>query len=176
MTTERVVTCAKGNVDAVIEVQLKATLKANYIAIIKSIQTASSAINIVTTGAAGGVANQVKGLTQAQVNQLPDAVNSAKRVIQALNATLVVTVTDLTPSYKDFIADEVESLKGVLEPFFTPLLTFVSAAKEAEATVALTVTGLSTAQAELSKACKNLVSFLGLPQLPILNGLRPIWN
>ena len=174
MKPDNAIASVKNNIDATLAVQLKATLEANYDAISKSIKDSSKAIALVTTGAVGGVGNQVKGLTQAQINQLVEAVNSANRILQAINATLAVTVTDLTPAFKEVIMEEIEAMKGVLDPFLTPLATFVDAARKAGATAGLTVTGLNTAETELLKTSKSLVAFLGLPPIPVLSGLRPL--
>lgn len=147
-------------------------MKANYEAIAKALKEAAEAIARVTTGAVGGIAASVKGLTQQQIDDLVEALKAANRVIAELEATLTITVTDLRPAIKDAIAGEIDAVEDAIAPFVTPLQAFVSAAKAASVVIGLTISGLTAAETEFTKVVARIVKNLGIPGLgQIIGGI-----
>lgn len=127
----------------------------------------------VTTGAAGGVAGQARGLTRAQVEQLVEAIRAAARIVNGLGITLTAYVTDLTPDVRDALDAEFQAVRNAIAPFVQPLLAFGAAVRRAQAGVGVVVTGLENALTEFGGIISRLITSIGLPGLDLstLNGL-----
>ncbi|KAM0283117.1 hypothetical protein ACHAQH_002597 [Verticillium albo-atrum] len=152
------VTEVKNNVEAQVEV----VLKANVQAIADALKKATDDIIKGSTGAGGAIGGDLKGLTQDQINQVRDIVAAGGRIVNSISATLALTATDLTPALKAAIKSEVKAVRDAIRPFVTPLATFGAAASAARASLAVGITGLSTALLELGGILARLIASIGL--------------
>ncbi|EEY18903.1 hypothetical protein D7B24_001436 [Verticillium nonalfalfae] len=162
----------KGNIQAIqdavaevknnVEAQVEVVLKTNIQGIADALKKATDDIVKGTTGAGGAIGGDLKDLTQAQINEVRDAIAAAQRILRDIGATVRLTATDLTPALKSAIQSEVDAVKAAIQPFVTPLTTFGEAAKAARASLAVGITGLSTVIAELGGILSRLIASIGL--------------
>ncbi|WZH44352.1 uncharacterized protein QYS62_005374 [Fusarium acuminatum] len=150
------------NVDAEVIIQLQALIKANYQAIGQALNTSTTNIVGVTTGAVGGVAGQAVGLTTQQIIQLTATIRRTIATLEDIGATITVTVTDLTPAVRATFQAEVDAVIQLINPFITPLLLFSAAVRSAAVTVTVVITGLDNAIANLIRTQNDLVASIGI--------------
>ncbi|KAM0332073.1 hypothetical protein ACHAQA_002342 [Verticillium albo-atrum] len=155
---ESAVAEVKNNVEAQVEV----VLKANIQAIADALKKATDDIVKGTTGAGGVIGGSLKDLTQDQINEVRATLAAAGRIVKSIGATIRLTATDLTPALKEVIEKEVDAVKAAIQPFVTPLTAFGEAAKAARAGLFVGITGLSTAVLELGGILSRLIASLGL--------------
>jgi hypothetical protein len=161
-TTDDAVDAIQDNVDAEVIIQLQALIKANYQAIGQALNTSTTNIVGVTTGAVGGVAGQAVGLTTQQIIQLTATIRRTIATLEDIGATITVTVTDLTPAVRATFQAEVDAVIQLINPFITPLLLFSAAVRSAAVTVTVVITGLDNAIANLIRTQNDLVASIGI--------------
>jgi hypothetical protein len=170
--SESAVASAEDNVSAEIE----ATITANLEAITEALEDAGAAITAATTGGLGGIITAASFLTNQQVQNLADAVETVSDIVDGIGATIEVTVTDLTPDLVDALQEEIDNVKAALSPFLGPLLRFISAVRFFSATAGVAITGLANAQRELIDLLQRLVTSIGLPGLNALLALAGLFS
>ncbi|KAM0346436.1 hypothetical protein ACHAPU_005500 [Fusarium lateritium] len=156
------VAAIKANTNAAVVVELQALIEANYQAIADALDTSTTNIVAVTTGAAGGVAAQAVGLTQQQIVELTLAIRSTITVLRQIGATVRVTITDLSPALRATFQAEVDAVIQTLGPFIRPLLLFAVAVRSATVGVSVVIVGLDNAIANLIQTQNSLVATIGI--------------
>jgi hypothetical protein len=150
----------KGSVDAnaAVVVQAQAVITANYKAIGKALNDATTAIASQTAGAVTALSGASLKLAQAEADALAKALNEAKDAISKIGATVTVTATDLTPAAKAFVAAEANNAIALVSPFATPLTALATTVGAASVGVGASVTGLTAASRGLVSAVNGLKS------------------
>jgi len=169
----KAIVAIRTNTEASIVVALQATIKSNFAAIAKAFQDATAGIVAATGGSLSAIINLATGLSQDQVNQLVEAINVVKRVLNNVRIIITLTVTNLGPDIVAFFNAEVTAVKNALGPFLQPLVTFLTAVRNLSASLTVTVQGLSAGLGDLTATIQNIGSSLGLSNLlaPILNSV-----
>ncbi|KAF5578986.1 hypothetical protein FPCIR_11346 [Fusarium pseudocircinatum] len=152
----------KNNVDAQVIVEAQALLKANYQAIAQGLTASTTTIVSVTTGAAGGVAAQAIGLTNQQIVTLTAAINLIIQIFENIEATVTITITDLTPALRATFQSEINAVKAAINPFLSPVLLFAAAVRAANVGGSATITGLDNAIVNLIRLQSELVASIGI--------------
>jgi len=111
--------------------------------------TATTQINSVTTGAAGGIAGAASGFSQQEIDELTTDIGTAREAIGSIQATYSLFVTDLTPAIQMAISAEMQNVENTIGPFDTPLEALASAVEGAQVNGGANVTGLQGAVAAL---------------------------
>ncbi|KAH7410585.1 hypothetical protein BKA64DRAFT_703699 [Cadophora sp. MPI-SDFR-AT-0126] len=148
----------KNNVDA--SLQVAAQVGADYAAIAAALTEAAAGITAATTTGVGGVAGQAIGLTNAQIMALTQSVKDAQALIQAINATVTLTATNLAPVALATIQNEINAVMAAAAPFVGPLTTFANAVVAARFGLGIVVTGLQGAVTGLAGILTNLLGGL----------------
>jgi hypothetical protein len=169
----KAVASIKANTEASVVVALQATIRSNIQAIVKAFQDATATILATIGGSLSAIINLATGLSQEQINNLIEAVAVIQRVLANIRVLVTVTVSSAGPSTVAFVNAELNTLKNALEPFLTPLVTYLTAVRNLSASATVTVQGLSSSLAELTNYVQTLAKSLGLNTLlgPILTSV-----
>lgn len=92
-----------------------------------------------------------------------------------MEATIRVTVTDLTPDLKDAIQGEIDAVEDAVAPFVRPLSAFAEAASRASANAGVTIRGLRNALKEIDGVLRSVARSLGIPGLGNVINLGGLW-
>ncbi|KAI0176867.1 hypothetical protein BJ166DRAFT_9730 [Pestalotiopsis sp. NC0098] len=135
-----------------------AAIRSNYQAIVNAITAATAQIVAVTTGATGGAAAGIVGLTQQEANDLANAIQQIVVLVRNIRATLTVTATALGPNVTAATAAETAAIRAAITPFVAPIQALASAIAAASASASLTITGLNAAASGLVTISKQLAA------------------
>jgi hypothetical protein len=169
----KAITSIKSNTEATLVVTLQATIRSNIAAIARAFQDATATIIAATGGSLSAIINLATGLTQEQVNQLVEAINVIKRVLNNVRVVITLTISSAGPDTVAFVNTELNAVKSALGPFLQPLVTYLTAVRNLSASLTVTVQGLSSSLADLTSFIQGLGSSLGLNTLlgPILTNV-----
>ncbi|QPC74306.1 hypothetical protein HYE68_005058 [Fusarium pseudograminearum] len=150
--------------DGTVESQI--AIQASLEEIAGALQTATTQITRVTTGAVGNVGGQVSRLSSRQVVQLTAVL---RRTIGTLDDTLDTVsglLKDLTPEVHATIEAELNALRQSVNPLLRPLLLFTAAVRNAVPRLGGgIVQGLDLAFTNLIQLQRELVSDIGVPRM-----------
>ncbi|VUC27401.1 unnamed protein product [Clonostachys rosea] len=147
-----------GNVDA----QVQVLIKANLDAILKALQDSIATILASTLDSTGNITTAASGLTQAQINNLAAAVQGAVAAVNQLRIIATLTATDLTPAVYNLVQGQITAIQNTIKPFIDPVAAFADAVSKFNARLGITVLGLSNATSVLVSTIQNLLAGLGL--------------
>ncbi|CAH0036703.1 unnamed protein product [Clonostachys rhizophaga] len=155
-----------GNVDA----QVQVLIRANLDAILKALQGSIATILASTLDSTGNITAAASGLTQAQINNLAAAIQGAVAAVNRLRIIVTLTATDLTPAVFDLVQGQITAIQNTIQPFITPVAAFANAVSRLNARLGIYVLGLSNVTSTLVSTIQNLLNGLGLGGLGNLLG------
>ncbi|CAI6088503.1 unnamed protein product [Clonostachys chloroleuca] len=155
-----------GNVDA----QVQVLIRANLDAILNALQNSIATILASTLDSTGNITAAASGLTQAQINNLAAAIQGAVAAVNKLRIIVTLTATDLTPAVFDLVQGQITAIQNTIQPFIAPVAAFANAVSRLNVRLGIYVLGLSNATATLVNTIQNLLAGLGLGGLGNLLG------
>lgn len=148
---------AKGSVSATALIQIEAAINANLVAIVSALLTAKSAISQATLSGATASTTAVSGLVQSDINTLVSDVDLLITSIQNIRAT-VTAIVSVGGNVRLLAQAELAILKATIQPFVTPIQTYIAAVLTSYAKAGVTISGLTAAQSDLKTAISNLAA------------------
>lgn len=147
--------------------QIQGVIRANFRQIANAFRFAGETILRATTGSGQNLQAIIEGLSREQLDNIRRALTSAISLITNIGITFTAALIGVRPAIQNLVVAELAALESAVEPFLTPLRTFVLEIQRIRGEATVGVTGLAGVVQELGRIVQGLVAGLGLPSLNV---------
>lgn len=126
-------------------------------AIVAALVSGETSISQATLTGTSANAAAVTGLAQSDINTLVSDVQGIISFLQNVKTTLSA-VAGVGGTFRLLLLAELGILKAIIQPFVNPLQIYIAAVLKAYASAGVSLTGLTTAQADLKAAVGAIAS------------------